>query len=200
MIRSGSPLPVRSAVATSYAPAVGSSTRSPVRPRAAPVDVGVQLGSDAVLGVDDDQVQVSVAVEVDGAAHPAAVVGELTPAPLPTGSTWLAVDPGRPALVVAVRIGEHQVDVAVAVRVGAVDPLDGAGRGHVEVVAAVVELASPEGVEASMDPPGRVVSHCSSVSGRCRSMPTEPSTGTPTVDQRPLTRLLRRTAGSRLSR
>ena len=84
MIRSDSPLPVRSATATSYAPAVGSSTRSPVKPPgAAPVDVGVQLRGDAVLGVDDHQVQVAVAVEIDRSAHPAAVVGELLPVPLP---------------------------------------------------------------------------------------------------------------------
>ena len=126
---------------------------------AAPVEVGRKLRGDAVLGVDDHQVQVAVAVDVDRPAHPAAVVGELPPAPSLAWSMRLRVDPGRPALVVAVRIGEHQVDVPVAVRVRTMNPLDGPGGGHVEVVAAVVELAFAKGIESAMNPAVGFVSH-----------------------------------------
>ena len=118
----------------------------------APVDVGVQFRGDPVLGVDHDEVEESVAVHVGGMAHPSAVVGQLPPAPLAAAGRRLGMDPGRAALVVAVGVGEYQVDVAIAVGVGAMDPLHGTGSGRIQVVAAVVELAAPEYVESAVLP------------------------------------------------
>ena len=150
-------------------------TRAGQTVRAAPVDVAIELRGDPVLGVDHDQVEEPIAVQVRGMTHPAAVVGQLAPAPLRAGSRRLGVDPGGAAFVVAVGVGKYQVDVAVAVHVGAVDPLDGAGAGHVEVVAAVVELALPERGESAVPPAPVRLRHRGQ--GMRRASPREPERG-----------------------
>ena len=46
-----------------------------------PVDIGVDFRSDSVPAIGDDQVGVSVAVDVHDATHPTAVVGKLASGP-----------------------------------------------------------------------------------------------------------------------
>ena len=118
----------------------------------APVDVAEQLARHAVGRVDDDQVLVAVAVEVDDATHVSAVRRQLAPLPVRTVAGAGLVDPRRAALVVALRVRQHDVHVAVVVDVGAVDGLDDPLRVDVQVAAAVLDAAGGERLEPPVHP------------------------------------------------
>ena len=115
-----------------------------------------QLARHAVGRVDDDQVLVAVAVQVDDPAHVAAVGGQLAPFPMRTVAGAGLVDPRWAALVVALRVRQHDVHVAVVVDVGAVDGLDDPVRVDVQVAAAVLEAARGERLGPPLHP-GRFV-------------------------------------------
>ena len=99
----------------------------------------MEFGGDSILAVHDDQVGVSVTVDIHDPAHPTAVVGKLTSGPIFAFPLCLGVDPRRSSLDIAVGVGKHDVHVAVVVDVKPVDHLDNALCIHIEVISAVVE-------------------------------------------------------------
>jgi hypothetical protein len=95
---------------------------------------------------------VAVTVHVRDAAHPSTVVGQLPPRPVASRRPEGLVDPGRPALGVAVRIRKDDVGITVMVDVGPVNHLDDTAGIDVQIGTAVLAATTRQLIETAVHP------------------------------------------------
>ena len=123
---------------------------APEAVRAAEVDVGGCEGRHHVVVAGHHDVPRAVAVEVRHGAAEGALAGERGETRARRG----VVDVAGGRFMVLLAVGEREVEEAVAVHVEAVDALQDAGAGDIEVLAGVAERAAPERLEAFDGPRG----------------------------------------------